>query len=244
MKRLIVLILFSGALLGVKSYGQCDFAFDKACSLFQSGRYKEARMQFEWCKGHCKDRSESTYTGWINKCDEQIQKQDAIYQQKRRAAAEAIKKKEKEATERKMRVERNRYIFLSVNCVVKGNLSNIEYELEGDLGDRDSSLHFTSDSLEAYWFVRVLVNGYGDKSNDDEQAGDHGVLAYFVEADIVVENAATTPKKPAHVVVREGVSSIPEDRALEFVGNKIYNRPEKKKNFYDKIVNEIVKKVK
>ncbi len=240
MKRIltIMLIVFAAGVMQCQGQ-QCADMFNRARSYLQKKDYRSAKRCFEQCKKGCP----GSYQGWIDSCDAEIRKQEASFQKKRREAKEAERQKEKEAIERKARIERNRYIFLSVNCAMKGDLANIEYELRGDIGDRDTSLHFTTDSMEAYWFVRVFVSGYGDQSNEDEQAGDHGVLAYYVEADIDVENAATSEEESARVLVREGVSSIPEDRALEFVGNKIYHKPAKKKNFYDKIVNEIIKKI-
>ncbi len=244
MKRILAIMLIVLAAGVMQCQGQqCADMFNKGRSYFQKKDYRSAKRCFEQCKKGCP----GSYQGWIDSCDAEIRKQEASFQKKRREAVEAERRKEKAAIERKARVERNRYIFLSVNCAMKGALANIEYELKGDLGDRDSALHFTADSMEAYWFVRVFVSGYGDRSNDDVQAGDNGALAYYVEADIEVENAATSEEKqkpPARVLVREGVSSIPEDRALEFVGNKIYHMPAKKKDFYDKIVNEIIKKIK
>lgn len=240
MKRILAIILIVLAAGMMQCQGQqCADLFNKGRSYFQKKDYRSAKKCFEQCKIGCP----GSYQGWIDSCESEIRKQNALYQKKRMEAVEAERRKEKEAIERKTRIERNRYIYLSVNCAIKGDLANIEYELKGDLCDLDKSLHFTTDSMEAYWFVRVFVIGYGDQSNEDEQAGDYGVLGYYVEADIDVENVATMEETSARVLVREGVSSIPEDRALELVGNKIYHKPAKKKNFYDKIVNEIIKKI-
>lgn len=244
---LTVFLIIVGALLGMPAYGQCDFAFDKAYNLFKSGRYKEAKMQFEWCSTHCKDRSESTYKGWIDKCDSKIKGQEQAAARRRKAEAEAIAKKEveareeaermkKESQERKERVERNRHIYISVSNAVEGNFNKIEYELEDDLYNIDTSLTFTRDSLEAYWFVRVGVNIYGDMSNSRD------AHFYYVEACIEVEDATTSKVRRSRVLSeKDGTFTIPEEKAPQWVANKVYNT--QRDSFYKKILDAIKKHI-
>lgn len=236
MKRLIVFILVFGALLSVRAYGQCDFAFDKACSLFKSGRYKESKMQFEWCKVHCKDHSEATYQGWIDKCDAAQKEQTSAYQKHRKAVNEAVAQQKKEALDRKERVEHNKYIYLSVSNAVEGHFKNIEYELEDNLYDIDTSLKFTRDSTEAYWFVRIVVNIYGDPSNSGDKH------FYYVDASMEVENALTAQVRRGRVISeKDGAMTIPEERAPEWVANKIYTN--QRESFYNKILDTLKKHI-
>ena len=235
MKRILaVLILFAETLTGTHAYGQCDRYFDKAVDLFKGGRYKEARMQFSFCRSHCKDHSYAIYQGWLDKCEAKIKERDMVAARLRKAEVEAIERQEREAIERKERVERNRYIYLSVSTAVEGNFANIEYELEDDLYNIDTSLKFTSDSLEAYWFVRIVVNIYGDESNSEEKH------FYYIEANIEVEDAATSQVRLGRVLAeKDGTYTISEDRAAEWVANKIYTN--QRESFYNKILNLIKK---
>ena len=216
MKRILIFLLVVGAL---SAYGQCDHAFDKACNLYKNGKYKDAKMQFEWCCTHCKNHSESTYRGWIDKCDAAQKKQAVAYQKRRKAETEAVAQQQKEALERKERVEHNRFIYLSVSSAVQGKFSNLEYELEDSLYTRNPTFKFTRDSLEAYWFVRVAVNTYGHPS---------GNRCYYVDATVEVENAATQQENRSRAVDKGccPVASFAEEQAMESVANEIYSTGE------------------
>ena len=234
MKRIIVFSLFMFPLLGIWAQGTCDRAFDKAVSLYNNGKYKDARMQCSWCQTHCKDRSSTIYQGWLDKCEKKTKEQDKVAARRRKAEAEAIEQRKRETIERKERVERNRYIYLSVSSAVEGSFANIEYELEENLFDIDTSLKFTRDSLEAYWFVRVILNIYGDESNGEDRH------FYYVEANIEVEDAVTSQVRRSRVLAeKDGTYTIPEERAPQWVANKIYNK--QRDSFYKKILDAITK---
>ena len=217
MKRLIVLIHVFGALLSVRAYGQCDFAFDKACNMFKSGRYKESKMQFEWCKAHCKDHSETTYQGWLDKCNSKIKEQDLAAARRRKAEAEAIAKQEAEAKALAERREKNRYVYLSSSSAVKGRFSNLEYELEDKIREINPEIKFTRDSAEAYWFARVVVNIRSDQSNNEDEH------FYYVEATVEFENAISGEVFRSLITEKNGTYTIPAEKAEEWTANKVYD---------------------
>jgi hypothetical protein len=234
MKRVVTILFFVGAFFCAKGQSICDRGFDKAVSLYNSGKYKDAKMQFTWCQSHCKDRASSNYQSWIDKCDKGSKTQAAAYQKRRQAETEAIEQQKREAKERKERVERNKYIYLSVSNAVEGHFSNIEYELEDNLYDIDTSLKFTRDSSEAYWFVRIVVNIYGDQSNSGDKH------FYYVESTMEVENALTAQVRRGRVISeKDGTMTIPEERAPEWVANKIYSN--QRETFYNRILETIKK---
>lgn len=237
MKYLLSVLLFFFTALGTRAQESCEpciKALEKAISLCDKAP-KVAMMQFVSIETNCLHCfSDTLLDGWIDKCNKSIIAQDAAFQKKRQAEKAAIEQKEREALERKERLERDRPVFLIVSCAVPGVFERIEYDLEDGLSNQNPDFFFTRDSLEAYWFVRVVVNMFGDQANSEDKH------FYYIEADIEVEDATTARVNHNRVLSdKDGTFTIPEERAAEWVANKIYyNQGE---TFYNKIISAITK---
>lgn len=219
MKRLVAIMILLFAFCYVYADNGCDEAFDHAVNLFNSRRFKEAKMQFEWCSVYCRDRSTSTYQGWIGKCDVEIDKQQQAILRQRKAQEEARKRQEAAAIERAKRIERNRFVYLSSSSAVPGKFSNIERDLEGRIKASNPNIRFTSDSTEAYWFVRVLVNVSEDESDNKE------LSCYRFDAMVDVENATSLDfETKSDVAFERGCSHEKNaNAALADAANMVYD---------------------
>lgn len=219
MKRLLTIMILLFACCSVYAGNECDNAFNHAVNLFKSGRFKEAKMQFEWCSVYCRDRSASTYQGWIGKCDVEIDRQQQTILRQRKAQEEARKRQEAAAIERAKRIERNRFVYLSSSSAVPGKFSNIERDLEGRIMASNPNIHFTSDSTEAYWFVRVLVNVSEDEFDNKE------LSCYRFDAMVDVENATSLDfETKSDVAYERGCSHEKNaNAALADAANMVYD---------------------
>lgn len=234
MKRIIILVFLCAPYFSAWGQNSCDKAMDTAISLYKAGKYREAKMQFEWCRSRCNDRSDTTYKSWLDSCEVAIKKQVEAHQRSIHLEQEAIKRREAEAIAKAERREKNRYIFLSSFSTVPGKFTNIEYEIEDKLRNLNSDFRFTRDTTEAYWFVHIAVNIRDDMSN----SGD--AHFYYVDATVEVENAAMEQIGRSYVDEKDGSFTIPIDRAEEWTANKIYANG----TLLNKIVESITKYIK
>ena len=218
MKRLLFLTVLVFASWCVYGQGQemCNRAFNHAVNLYNTGRYKEAKMQFEWCGDHCG----SAYSGWLEKCNTAINQQEQAARRRRQAEIDAIRRKEAEAIARAQRIKDNQFIFLSSSSPVLGNFSHIESDIQGKIRQVNPGLRFINDSSEAYYAARIVVN------IDQRPGAKDNMRNYDVCAAVEIEDL-TTGELLGRFLIKEGdgcSSNIPEESAEEFVANKIYSR--------------------
>ena len=208
-------------LLGIRAQGTCDRAFEKAVSLYNNGKYKDAKMQFTWCQTHCKDRSSAIYQGWIDRCDAGVNKITENTRRRIKAEKEAIARKEAEAIERNKKREQFRYVRITASSPVQGLFENNEYDIQSKIKTSAPSLNFTNDTFMAYWEVRVMVNirKHAIPSSD--------IQKFSVEAFVEVEEVLSG-KVEKFTEWEEGacVSDVTEDQAAELVADEIYKRNE------------------
>lgn len=230
MKRIITILFFVGAILCANGQSFCDRGFEKAISLYNSGKYKDAKMQFTWCQSHCKDRSSSNYQSWIDKCDTKINKIAENTRRRIQAEKEAIARREAEAIKKNQMRERFRYIHITASTPVQGLFQNIEYDIHAKMKQSAPELNFTNDTTLAYWEVRVVVNinKHAIQSTD--------IQKFSVEAFIEVENL-TTGEIERFTKWEEGacVSDATENQAAKLVADEIYKR----NDFFCQIANGI-----
>lgn len=220
MKRYFLLLLVLLTAWNVFAGGGCDRDFEYAIQLFNEHNYRMAKKEFEWCRKHCGDRSESTYQGWIDKCNARIREEEKAAERARQAKAEAIRRQEAAAIEKAERVKRNRYIFLTSSSPVLGDFS--KYGIQGNLSSVAPNLKFTTDPSEAYYAVRVLINISESPSTNS------GYRRYCVEADVEIEDLTTGAIQLLSPVRVEDActTTVDEAQAEECVANKIYSRDE------------------
>lgn len=202
MKRLLFIVVFLFAACCTYADGICDSAFDKAMELYYSGKYKEAKMQFEWCRDYCSNQSSDTYKGWIEKCNMRINE----YEQREAHARQ-------ESIERAQRVERNRYIYLTAFSPIPGGFSNIDYEIQGKLSD----FNFHSDPAESYYAVRININVSERPGKNPRYRN------FYFEAAVEVEETASGKVQRFKVTKEEGCTTdVPEEQAEECAADKLY----------------------
>lgn len=234
MRRIIIFVFLCTPYFYAWGQNSCDRAMDTAISLYNAGKYPEAKMQFEWCRSWCKNRSETIYKSWIDSCEAGNNKKVEARRRSIQIEQESIARVEADAIAKAERREKNRYIFLSSFSTVPGKFTNIEYEIEDKLSNLNSDLRFTKDSTEAYWFVHIAVNIRDDMSN----SGD--AHFYYVDATVEVENVAMEQIGRSYVYEKDGSFTIPIDRAEEWTANKIYANG----TLLNKIVESITKYIK
>ena len=188
MKRLITLLFFCLPFcLPMLADESCDILVRKAKDLFKKGQYFSAIDKFNEIKNKCMyyDSTCNKYIGW---CEDSIRAKE---QHRRMLEARDRKERgEKELKERIERRNRNRYVYLSVNNDVPGSFSGIEKDLR-------NSLEWTKDSLDAFWFVRLVTT-----INENELG------CYRVEAYVEVENAIdSVPKIESYYTYAEECGS-------------------------------------
>lgn len=176
MKRIIVILIFLFTVLYVYADDICDLNMREAKALFEKGLYPSAKEKFYKIKDICE--------GYNLICDEYIRRcEDSISaKEQHRRMLEVRERKERGEKEYKERIERrnrNRYVYLSVNNDVPGRFSKTEDNLKSDLLKK--GIHFTNDSIQAYFYVRVAVSIFDESS--------HGESRYRVYASVEVENA-------------------------------------------------------
>lgn len=198
MKRLITLLFFCLPFCLPMLAGEpCDILIKEAIVLFKKGLYSSAKDKFNKIKNECKyyDR---TCDSFIERCEDSIGAK--IQYQKMLEARYRKERGEKEFKERVERRNRNRLVYLSVNNDVPGSFSGIENDLR-------NSLEWTKDSLDAFWFVRLVT------SINENELG-----CYRVEAYVEVENAIdSVPKTESYYTYAEDCGS--KEKAASLIYN-------------------------
>lgn len=214
MKRLITLLFFCLPFCLPMLAGEtCDILIKEAKTLYKKGQYFSAKERFKKIKNECENYNR-TCEDYIDSCEARI---SAEKQHQRMLEARYKKEKgEKEYKERIERRNRNRLVYLSVNNDVPGSFRGIEKDLK-------NSLEWAKDSLDAFWFVRLVTT-----INETELG------CYHVEAYVEIENAIdSVPKTVSYYIDAEDCGS------KEKVANLIY---ESKSYHLFKDIEENIKK--
>lgn len=215
MKRLITLLFFCLPFCFPMLAGEpCDILIKEAIALFEKGQYFSAKNKFDKIKNECKYYNR-TCDEYIKRCEDSIR---ARKQHQRMLEARYREERgEKENKERIERRNRNRLVYLSVNNDVPGSFRGIEKDLK-------NSLEWAKESLDAFWFVRLVTT-----INEPELG------CYRVEAYVEVENAIdSVPKTVSYFTFAEDCGS------KEKAANLIY---ESKSHHLFKNIEENIKKI-
>ena len=215
MKRLITLLLFCLPFcLPMLADESCDILIKKAIALFEKGQYSSAKDKFNQIIKEC-ENYDRTCDSFIKRCDDSIGAR--IRDKKMKEARYKKERGEKEYKERIERRNRNRFVYLSVNNDVPGRFRGIEKDLK-------NSLEWARDSLDAFWFIRLVTT-----INETELG------CYHVEAYVEIENAIdSAPKTVSYYTGAEDCGS------KEKAANLIY---ESKSHHLFKDIEENIKKI-
>lgn len=168
MKRLVLLII--SVFIGVVAYADGIEYFEHVKSLYQQGRYEEAKQGFVSCKTYYSDElNVSSINEWIRLCESKINERNAAIQARRQAEITETKRRADEArlaAERKAyeakqqeRIEK-KLLYISSNAFLfDKEYLGMHQAIKGYIAD-NSKQRFTDDPEMAYWCVYVTANAY------------------------------------------------------------------------------------
>lgn len=157
MKRLVLLII--SVFIGVVAYADGIEYFEHVKSLYQQGRYEEAKQGFVSCKTYYSDElNVSSINKWIRLCQSKINERKAAIQAKRQAEIAEAQRKAYEAKQQE-RIEK-KLLYVSSNAFIfNKEYTGMPQAIKGYIAD-NSEQRFTDDPEMAYWCVYVTANAY------------------------------------------------------------------------------------
>lgn len=175
MKRILSIVI--GLMLALPSFADGLQYLGHCKSLYNSGRYEEAKQGFTLCKVY-DDIDDAEMDVWIAKCE------SAITAKKNRAAAAARKAEtERQAAfeeSQKLRKERN-LIYVSTNArTLSADYPNMQSAIKGNL----RPYHFAKTEEDARWGIYVTANAR-EQINPEVNTGLKD--AHFVYADGILQ---------------------------------------------------------
>ena len=196
MKRLVLLII--SVFIGIVAYADGIEYFEHVKSLYQQGRYEEAKQGFVSCKADYSDEvNVASINEWISLCQSKITERNAAIQAKRQAEIAEAKRKADEArlaAERKAyevkqqeRIEK-KLLYISSNAFLfDKEYLGMHQAIKGYIAD-NSEQRFTDDPEMAYWCVYVTANAH-EYSIDNGGIHYSHVVAYIkISKEIAREN--------------------------------------------------------
>ena len=199
MKRLVLLII--SVFIGVVAYADGIEYFEHVKSLYQQGRYEEAKQGFVSCKTYYSDElNVSSINEWIRLCQSKINERKAAIQAKRQAEIAEAQRKAYEAKQQE-RIEK-KLLYVSSNAFIfNKEYTGMPQAIKGYIAD-NSEQRFTDDPEMAYWCVYVTANAH-------EYSIDNGGIHYsHVVAYIKISNEITKETIYESEVVVKGGSSM------------------------------------
>lgn len=184
MKRLVLLII--SVFIGIVAYADGIKYFEHAKSLYQQGRYEEAKQGFVSCKTYYSDElNVSSIDNWISMCQSKINERNAAVQAKRQAEmAKARLAAERKAYEVKQqeRIEK-KLLYVSSNAFIfNKEYTGMHQAIKGYIAD-NSEQKFTDDPEMAYWCVYITANAY--EYSHINEVYNANVVAYIKVVDAI-----------------------------------------------------------
>lgn len=199
MKRLVLLII--SVFIGIVAYADGIEYFEHVKSLYQQGRYEEAKQGFVSCKTYYSDElNVSSINEWIRLCQSKINERKAAIQAKRQAEIAEAQRKAYEAKQQE-RIEK-KLLYVSSNAFIfNKEYTGMPQAIKGYIAD-NSEQRFTDDPEMAYWCVYVTANAH-EYSIDNGGIHHSHVVAY-----IKISNEITKETIYESEVVVKGGSSM------------------------------------
>lgn len=191
MKRLVLLII--SVFIGIVAYADGIEYFEHVKSLYQQGRYEEAKQGFVSCKTYYSDElNVSSINEWISLCQSKINERNAAIQAKRQAEIAETKRRADEArlaAERKAyevkqqeRIEK-KLLYISSNAFLfDKEYLGMHQAIKGYIAD-NSEQRFTDDPEMAYWCVYITANAY--EYSHINEVYNANVVAYIKVVDAI-----------------------------------------------------------
>lgn len=180
MKRLVLLII--SVFIGVVAYADGIEYFEHVKSLYQQGRYEEAKQGFVSCKTYYSDElNVSSINEWIRLCQSKINERNAAIQARRQAESAEAKSKVYE-TKQQERIEK-KLLYISSNAFIfNKEYTGMHQAIKGYIAD-NSKQKFTDDPEMAYWCVYITANAY--EYSHINEVYNANVVAYIKVVDAI-----------------------------------------------------------
>ena len=175
MKRLVLLII--SVFIGVVAYADGVEYFEHVKSLYQQGRYEEAKQGFVSCKTYYSNElNVSSINEWIRLCQSKINERKVAIQARRQAEIAEAKRKAYEAKQQE-RIEK-KLLYVSSNAFIfNKEYTGMHQAIKGYIAE-NSEQRFTDDPEMAYWCVYITANAH-EYSTDDHDIHYSNVVAYI-----------------------------------------------------------------
>ena len=198
MKRLVLLII--SVFIGIVAYADGIEYFEHVKSLYQQGRYEEAKQGFVSCKTYYSDElNVSSINEWIRLCQSKINERKAAIQAKRQAEIAEAQRKAYEAKQQE-RIEK-KLLYVSSNAFIfNKEYTGMHQAIKGYIAE-NSEQRFTDDPEMAYWGVYITANAH-------EYSNDCGIHYSNVVAYIKITNEITKETIYESEVIVKGGSSM------------------------------------
>ncbi len=199
MKRLVLLII--SVFIGIVAYADGIEYFEHVKSLYQQGRYEEAKQGFVSCKTYYSDElNVSSINEWIRLCQSKINERKAAIQARRQAEIAEAKRKAYEAKQQE-RIEK-KLLYVSSNAFIfNKEYTGMHQAIKGYIAE-NSEQRFADDPEMAYWGVYITANAH-EYSTDDRGIYYSNVVAY-----IKITNEITKETIYESEVIVKGGSSM------------------------------------
>lgn len=189
MKRLVLLII--SVFIGVVAYADGIEYFEHVKSLYQQGRYEEAKQGFVSCKTYYSNElNVSSINEWISLCQSKINERNVAIQARRQSEITETKRR---ADEARLVAERKAYevkqqerigkklLYVSSNAFIfNKEYTGMHQAIKGYIAE-NSEQRFTDDPEMAYYGVYISANAYKyreNKNNRGESTFYSNVIAY------------------------------------------------------------------
>ena len=199
MKRLVLLII--SVFIGIVASADGVEYFEHIKSLYQQGRYEEAKQGFVSCKTYYSDElNVSSINEWISLCQSKINERNVAIQARRQAEIAEAKRKANEAKQQE-RIEK-KLLYVSSNAFIFiKEYTGMHQAIKGYIAE-NSEQRFTDDPEMAYWCIYITANAH-EYSTDGSGIHYSNVVAY-----IKITNEITKETIYESEVIVKGGSSM------------------------------------
>ena len=175
MKRLVLLII--SVFIGVVAYADGIEYFEHVKSLYQQGRYEEAKQGFVSCKTYYSDElNVSSINEWIRLCQSKINERKVAIQAKRQAEIAEAKRKAYEAKQQE-RIEK-KLLYVSSNAfIIDKEYTGMHQAVKADISKNDPKQRFTDNPEDAYWSVYITARI--DRQEEAKSAFDPNIIQHY-----------------------------------------------------------------
>lgn len=225
MKRIVVLII--SVFICVAAYADGIEYFEHVKTLYQQGRYEEAKQGFLSCKTYYSEELNiSSINKWISLCQSKINERNAAIQARRQAEIADAKRKADEAKIAKLNAlkaaedsirKEKKLVYISSNAYIfDKEYTGMHQSIKGYIAQH-SKQKYTNELNKAYWGIYITANAYKRKNNNNRFASD--VIAY-----VTIKNLYSDEIIYEDEIIERAISTIDFNEAAKGSYKKINNK--------------------